>query len=210
MMAAGKHSQSMWPVLEQVIKQQKHQMTGLKRKELHISGRSFCLLHTLAAQPTPFLSQLRHFKRSGAATTLAEDDLHSLTKPFSAAMKDWCGQAVQVTIPAVGTGTQRAAEGGGRAEQGCAPGSRELPHWLRHFVRAVGDCWGLIHCDWVSWDVTGCWALAYIFKNWMPWKVLRFLLFCTSDLSIQRGSLCLRLTLVCKTGTVSSSLHKRE
>lgn len=125
-------------------------------------------------------------------------------------MKDWCGQAVQVTIPAVGTGTQRAAEGGGRAEQGCAPGSRELPHWLRHFVRAVGDCWELIHCDWVSWDVTGCWALAYIFKNWMPWKVLRFLLLCTSDLSIQRGSLCLRLTLVCKTGTVSSSLHKRE
>lgn len=39
---------------------------------------------------------------------------------------------------------------------------------------SVGSC-ELIPCDWLSWDATGCCILAYVFKNRMPLKALRFL-----------------------------------
>lgn len=144
-------------------------MTRLKRKELHISDSSFSPFHTLAAQPTPFLSYLWCFKRSGSATSVAEDDLHhSFNKAIFCChgALTWPGCAGGNLCSGhkdIGSGRRRRE---GRA--GLCPRQQRADRLAQAFCEAVVDSWELIHCDWVSWDVTGCCTLSYTFKNWMP------------------------------------------
>lgn len=143
-------------------------MTGLKRKESHISDSSFSPLHTLGCTAHCFPVLALVLQEPGSATSVAEDDLHhGFNKAIFCCHGGLMWPGCAGGNPCSGNKATGSRRGRREGRAGLYPWQQGADRLAQAFCEAVVDSWELIHCDWVSQDVTGCCTLSYAFKNWM-------------------------------------------